>query len=122
MGSTNLQPSLSEVHVWAIWLTASSTVSRTYRSWLSPEEKARAERLIFERERHSYELSQAALRLLLARYLRCASHELSFTLGLRGKPVLRDESRLRFSKSRSSRLALYAFTTDCELGVDVEEV
>src|ERR1700674_293410 len=122
MGLTKPYPNLPEVHVWAVWLAASPTVIRTYRSLLLPEEKARAERFIFDRLRQSYELSQGALRLLLARYLECPAREVTFTFGPRGKPALCGESRLRFNKSHSSWLAVYAFTTDCEIGVDVEEV
>jgi 4'-phosphopantetheinyl transferase len=72
--------------------------------------------------RESYELSQGALRLLLGAYLNIPAHEVAFTIGPRGKPALRNESRLRFNKSHSSGLALYAFTTDCEIGIDLEKV
>lgn len=122
MSLTTPHPDLPNVPVWAVLLTASPKAIRTYQSLLLPEEKARAERFTFDHLRQLYELSQGALRLLLARYLRCPAHEVAFTFGSRGKPALRGEPRLRFNKSQSGSLALYAFTTDCEIGVDVEEM
>jgi 4'-phosphopantetheinyl transferase len=122
MGLTEPHSDLPDVHVWAVWLTASPMVIPEYQSLLSAEEKARSERFISDRLRQSYDLSQGALRLLLGSYLRCPAQQVAFTFGLRGKPALGGESRLRFNKSHSGRLALYAFTTDCEVGVDVEEV
>ncbi|MGH9692012.1 MAG: 4'-phosphopantetheinyl transferase family protein [Candidatus Acidiferrales bacterium] len=122
MSLTMPHPDLPNVPVRAVWLTASPQAIRTYRSLLLPEEKARAERFAFDHLRQLYELSQGALRLLLARYLKCPAQEVAFTFGPKGKPALRGESRLRFNKTQSGSLALYAFTTDCEIGVDVEEM
>lgn len=111
----------SKVHVWAIWLNASDEVSASYRALLTPEEVARADKFAFDHLRKHYQVSQGALRILLARYLNCQPCELSFTLGPRGKPVLNDEARLRFNLSNSGNLALYSFTSDCEVGIDVEQ-
>lgn len=118
IGTIKLFP---DIHVWAVWLTASPTVIRTYQAVLSPEERARAERFVFDRQRQSYELSQGALRLLLAGYAGCPAQEVAFQFGLRGKPALCGESQIRFNKSHSGGLAVFAFTTGCEIGVDVEE-
>lgn len=122
MSSSNFFPTGSEVHVWAVWLTAPDEVSGAYRALLLPEETARADRFAFEHLKRHYEVSQGALRLLLARYLNCHPRHLAFTFGAKGKPALRSESHLRFNLSNSADLALYAFAVDCEIGVDVEEV
>jgi 4'-phosphopantetheinyl transferase len=115
-------PGSSEVQLRAVWLRAPDRVSRAYRAWLSPEEMARADRFAFDHLRQSYQVSQGALRLLLARYMMCDPRELAFTFGPQGKPALRERSRLRFNIGHSGGLALYAFAVDCEIGVDVEEV
>lgn len=122
MNASNLFPTSSEVHVWAIWLRAPDEVSRAYRAFLLPEETARADKFAFEHLKRSYEVSQGALRLLLARYLGCHPRDLAFTFGSKGKPALRGDSHLRFNLSNAVDLALYAFAVDCELGVDVEQV
>ena len=60
--------------------------------------------------------------MLLARRLRAQPRDIAFTFGPKGKPALAGNSQLRFNMSHSGSLALLAFTTDCEIGVDVEQV
>jgi len=122
MSDTGLFPGSREVHVWAIWLKAPAALNRAYRQLLSPLEIARADRFVFEHLTRSYELSQGALRLLLASSLKCRPQEVAFRFAARGKPMLEGDSRIRFNMAHSRDLALYALTFDCEIGVDVEEV
>jgi len=112
----------TEVHVWAVWLNASAEVNRAYRRMLSPDEIVRADRFVFEHLTRSYELSQGALRLLLAHSLKCAPQDIQFRFGARGKPMLQDGSQICFNMAHSSGLALYAYTVSCEIGIDVEEL
>jgi 4'-phosphopantetheinyl transferase len=121
MKANDFIPTSAEVHLWAIWLTAPDKVSLAYRSLLSPEETARADKFAFEHLKRRHELSHGGLRLLLARYLRCRPRDLAFTFGPKGKPALRD-SHFQFNLSNSGELVVYAFAVDCELGVDVELV
>jgi 4'-phosphopantetheinyl transferase len=102
--------------------TGSAQTIAACRDLLSSEEKARADRFVFPRDRDSYTLSQGALRLLLASYLTIPAREIRLTSGPKGKPSLLDKPHLDFNKSHSKGLALYAFTHDCEVGVDVEEL
>jgi 4'-phosphopantetheinyl transferase len=111
-----------EIQIWGIWLTASDAALAYYRSTLSLDELHRAERFSFAKLRRSYTLSRGGLRILLAHYLRCPPNEIELVCGPKGKPELRDSSRIRFNASHSGQMALYAFTLDCELGVDVEEL
>jgi 4'-phosphopantetheinyl transferase len=111
-----------EVHVWAVWLKALPEVNRAYRRLLSPDEMARADRFVFEHLTRSHELSQGALRLLLARLLKCQPGDVAFSFGPRGKPMLQGDSPIRFNMAHSGSLALYAITLDCEIGVDIEEL
>jgi 4'-phosphopantetheinyl transferase len=60
--------------------------------------------------------------VLLGRYLRCRARDVAFTFRSNGKPGLQGESRLQFNMSHSDSLAVYAFTTDCEIGIDTEKV
>ena len=72
----------------------------------------------------AFVLGRAALRALLASYLGMDAAEVQFTYGPQGKPALaHPEIRcpLRFNASNSGDLAAYAFTTGCEIGVDVEQ-
>jgi 4'-phosphopantetheinyl transferase len=111
-----------EVQIWGIWLTASELAHAYYRSTLSLDERQRAERFSFENLRRSFTLSRGGLRILLAHYLGCPPTEIKLIYGPKGKPALRDAFRIRFNASHSGQMALYAFTLDCELGVDVERI
>jgi 4'-phosphopantetheinyl transferase len=115
-------PESSDVHVWPVLLEAPVAVSRAYRDLLSPTEIARADRFVFEHLTRSHELSHGALRLLMARSLNCRPQAVEFNYGPRGKPFLHQDSRIRFNMAHSGQLALYAFTLDVEIGVDVEEM
>lgn len=122
MNSISFLLPADEVHVWAVWLKASAAVSRTYRALLAPEEISHADRFAFERLSRSYEISQGALRLLLARYQKCTPRDVTFDFGPRKKPALRGNTCIRFNISHSGSLALYALTSGCEVGVDLEEI
>jgi 4'-phosphopantetheinyl transferase len=110
-----------EVQLWTVRLEASEALLDQAFSWLSRDEEQRALRFRFEEHRRNFALGRAALRALAASYLQIAPSKVSFVYGDKGKPAL-DEGggRLRFNVSNSGDLAAYAFTLDCEIGVDVE--
>jgi 4'-phosphopantetheinyl transferase len=111
-----------ELEVWGVWLTDSDASHAYYRSTLSVDELRRAERFRFEKLRHSFTLSRGALRILLAYYLGFPPNEIELIGGPKGKPAIRDSSKIAFNISHSGQMALYAFTVGCEVGVDVEQV
>jgi 4'-phosphopantetheinyl transferase len=110
------------VDVWAIRLDAPVAAIRAFRSLISPEEMSRADRFAQAHLKASYEVSHGVLRVLLSPYLKRGPRDVEFTFGRAGKPALRGDSRLRFNMSHSGSLAAYAFTLDCEIGIDIEEV
>jgi 4'-phosphopantetheinyl transferase len=119
-GAVRLGP--REIQVWGIWLSASDAAIALYRSTLSLDERDRAERFSFDNLKRSYVLSRGGLRILLAHYLGCSPNEIELSYGPKGKPALRPATRIRFNTSHSGQMAIHAFTYDCELGVDVEQL
>lgn len=115
-------PGASEVHLWTVSLTASPAAFAVFRSWLNEEETSRAERFAFAHLQRRYTISQGALRLLLAHYCRRDPRAVAFSRGAWGKPALSDNLDLRFNKSDSADLALFAFTQGCDVGVDLEHL
>jgi 4'-phosphopantetheinyl transferase len=110
-----------EVHVLLAALDTLPAGALTAR--LSPEERARAERFHFARDRQRFVGARGLLRGLLGRYLGIEPAALQFAYGPRGKPSLMAEGgpgRLRFNVSHSGGLALLAFAWGRELGVDIE--
>ena len=111
-----------QVHLWLVRLEASEECFERALHWLSPEEAARAARFHFDKHRRAFVFGRAALRGLLGGYLGMQPAELRFAYGPQGKPSLAGAKRpLRFNVSNSGNLAAYAFTLDCEIGVDVEQ-
>jgi 4'-phosphopantetheinyl transferase len=105
--------------VWRVNLA--TVVGRTEES-LCAEERARAERLLSERDRLLWTRSRGILRALLARYLRLDPRTLRFSLGEHGKPTLDTPvaTPLRFNLSHSDGIALYAVSVGRSVGIDVQ--
>lgn len=113
----------SEVHLWRVWLDSPGRPLGDLLALLAADERARAQRLHFERDRAHFIAGRAILRLLLAGYLQADPAELVFAYGPQGKPApAGDKTGLRFNLSHSHGLALYAVTRAREVGVDLEQV
>jgi 4'-phosphopantetheinyl transferase len=108
-----------EVHVFAADL---DDPSRATPPWLSADEKSRAARFHFERDRRRFAAARGILRALLGRYLGADPSALVFAYGHHGKPALAPPwPGLRFNVSHSGSLALLAFAAEHEVGVDIEQ-
>ena len=114
-----------QVHVWRIPLNHSSARTLHSLEVLSPDERARAARFHFDKDRNQFVQARAALRFILSEYLNVPAQKLEFSYGAQGKPELgkvHAASELRFNLSRRDGLALLAITRGREIGVDVELV
>jgi 4'-phosphopantetheinyl transferase len=114
-----------EVHVWRAALNVEA--SRVKSSWhlLSTDERVRADRFRFPKDRDHFIVAHGLLRAIISRYLDAAPDELRFFYGRYGKPALGDESgrdSLRFNLSHSRALAVYALSRGRDVGVDVEYI
>jgi len=113
------------VHVWRTALDVPEAQLRSLWYTLTADERQRAERYVFERDRTHFVVARGLLRVLLGRYLRQDPPHLRFTYGPQGKPALATDMggmALRFNVSHSHGLALYAITRGREVGVDVERI
>ncbi len=88
---------------------------------LTDEERARAARFVFAKDRVPWMAARAVLRLLMAHYTGLTPQELSLAVEAQGKPFL-PGSELRFNLSHTDGIALFAFAHNVALGVDVERV
>lgn len=89
---------------------------------LDAEERARASRFLFERDRHCFVSSHAAVRRTLGALLERSPESLTFTKGRYGKPQLTNAPQdLRFNLSHAGELALLAVTVSRDVGVDLEQ-
>lgn len=114
-----------EVHVWRALLEPELSCVDFARKLLSEDEITRADRFIRELHRQRFALARGLLRWLLGAYLETAPEAIEFRYTEQGKPFLRDtpdDTGFQFNVSHSGDLALFAFTRDRALGVDVEQM
>ena len=121
VGSGFPQVGNKQVHVWRIALTQPEAVLHSLEDLLAEDERARAHRFHFDRDRRRFTVARAALRQILAGRLGVNPHSVEFSTGPYGKPHL-TEGDLRFNVSHSGGLALIAVARNRELGVDIEEL
>jgi 4'-phosphopantetheinyl transferase len=91
---------------------------------LSDDERARARRFAFERDRQAYTITRGVLRTVLGRATGVAPQRLVFEYGRHGKPSLAASAgpRVEFNVSHSRRHAVVAVSAAGAVGVDVEDV
>ena len=115
----------NEVHVWRAALDRTPPQTQDFHRHLAADERARAARLYFDRDRDRFIAGRGILRDILGRYLNRAPESLSFDYGPYGKPALAAEPggiSIRFNVSHSQGLGLYAVTRAGEVGVDLEQI
>ena len=111
-------PAAREVHVFCASLDAAGEEEAV--GVLSADERARASRFHFERDRRHFRVARGLLRRLLGLYLDLDPGAIRFAYGPAGKPTLLSPGGLHFNLSHSGGVAVLAFARDRALGVDVE--
>jgi len=121
----SVSPQTGEVHVWRVDLEQPEELVQTFRSTLEEDERSRADRFHFEKDRRAFTVSRGFLRHVLGSYLQTKPDAVRFSYGPYGKPALDGEhknSSLRFNMSHSRGVGLVAVSDGREVGVDVEHV
>lgn len=131
MGSTTADPEPvralepGAVEVWRAPLDLTDERRAALFATLSGDERERAARFAFERERNRFIAGRGTLRLILASCLGCGPAELRFDYGPRGKPALGGAARASgvfFNLAHSHGRVVYAVTRGRTVGVDLEKV
>lgn len=87
---------------------------------LSPDERERAARFVFERDHRRYTVARGTLRRLLGERLGVDPAAIAFRYGPHGKPLV--DGPLHFNVSHSDELAFFAFSEVGPVGCDLERV
>jgi 4'-phosphopantetheinyl transferase len=119
-----------EAHVWRAGLEPGGPALRRLWEMLSADERRRADRFHFRRDREHFVAARGGLREILGRYTGAAPGSLRFSYDGFGKPSLSGPAPgveaggapPRFNVSHSGGVALYAVTAGREVGVDIERV
>jgi 4'-phosphopantetheinyl transferase len=118
-------PESGEVHLWWVSLNTEIEHLKYLYQILSINERKKAERFYFRKDREYFLVSHGILRVLLAWYLQKEPGDLRFTSNRFGKPRLETSLgvfRPFFNLSHSHGLALYAISDSREVGVDLEYI
>jgi len=114
------------LHVWAFTLEGTSEFVEFCRGCLSSDERNRADRFVFARDRIHHTVAHGVLRHLLARYCDSSSESVQFSTTAAGKPALRNPAGntagIHFNLTHSGGRALLGVSQDRELGIDLEQV
>lgn len=111
-----------EVHVWQAVLDSKDIAQRDLKDLLSEDEISRANRFHFEKDRNQFVVSRGILRTLLGNYLGRLPNELSFLYSPYGKPFIENKEGLRFNLAHSQEVAVFGFSMEREIGIDVEQI
>jgi 4'-phosphopantetheinyl transferase len=116
---------LGEIHVWRVSLAQTESCLQYLQQTLSSDERTKADRFVFPKDRSQFIVSRGALRAILSRYVNITSHILRFDYNPYGKPsliVAQGGNTLRFNLSHSRGMALIAITKNRDIGVDIESI
>ena len=105
--------STDEIQIWSARLADFPLDETT----LSPDERERAARFKFERDRHHFIARRRLLRKILGDHLNVSPEKLVFNYEAKGKPKL---PGLHFNASHSNGMVLIAISPQVPIGVDIE--
>ena len=114
-----------EAHIWLANLSVPESSLAIFLASLTDDEKDRANRFIFQKDRDHFIAARGTLRAVLSRYLQIDADRLRFCYNSYGKPALiegTNSANLRFNVSHSHGLGLFAVTHHREIGVDIEHI
>lgn len=114
----------NSIHLWTAETNLSAVSRSRLESVLLPDERERAGRFRFDRDRLLFLTARGMLRILLGRYLNADPRSFTFTAGEFGKPMLAPNDctgvrPLEFNVAHSGKRVLVGFAHR-PVGVDIE--
>ncbi|MEO0803025.1 MAG: 4'-phosphopantetheinyl transferase superfamily protein [Cyanobacteria bacterium J06642_2] len=123
--ASDIEIGAREVHVWRVRVAEEIARRDRWRALLSDDERERADRFKFQRDRDRFTVVRGILRTLLGQYLGREPRQVKFVYGKYGKPELAaplEDHPLQFNLSHSGDMALVAFSQEKAVGVDIEQM
>lgn len=120
----NIKIEDNQVHVWQAKINTPSGYPEDILNTLSQEERERAHKLQFQKDREHFIFRHYQLRLILSKYCGCQPHEIKFRYNPYKKPFIfmPDYKEVKFNISFSHDLMLVGLNKHKEIGVDIEKV
>lgn len=119
----SIVPRTGDVDLWRVALDRDPTSINALFELLSADEKARANKYVFAKDKRHFIAGRGALRKIIGGYLDVSPEEIRFSTNRFGKPFLSTNDRdLRFNVSHACGIGVVAVSFGRELGVDIEFV
>ena len=121
----------NKVQIWNISLQIPSSelnsVQSRYWSCLSQDEKDRANRFRFPKDKRRFVIARGTLRYLLSRQFDQSPEAVTFCYGTYGKPSVKEslagtQCDFHFNLSHSEEMALCVLGHDRKVGIDIEHL
>jgi len=114
----------NEIHIWRTNMNFTAHSIDHFYLTLSHDEKSKANRFRFEKDKKRFIITRGLLRKALGHYLNIKPEDLIFIYNKYGKPSLTISSKykLEFNLSHSADVILYAFAKERRVGIDVERL
>lgn len=112
-----------DIHIWRVWLNQNTLCIESLSKTLDSNERQRANKYHFEKDREHFIAARGMLKIILSRYVSDLPDQIRFSYNRYGKPALNigtNDNSLRFNAAHSQELALYAVTRGREVGLDIE--
>ncbi|MEO6053489.1 MAG: 4'-phosphopantetheinyl transferase superfamily protein [Chthoniobacterales bacterium] len=107
------------VQLWSVFLDQDATAVHKLYNLLNDEERLRAAKFKFDRDRIRWVVSRASLRIALGQWLNFPPAEIELSITDTGKPFVA-QTPISFNLSHSENFTLIVITADEPVGVDIE--
>ena len=113
---------IGDVDLWLAALDLPAASVKEFETFLSDDERRRADRFHFARDRRRFVVARGVLRSVLGQHLKERPEDVQFCYEPLGKPYLRlsGEPKLRFNVSHANELALIGLCLGSQIGIDIE--
>lgn len=110
----------NNIHIWVLKTSSQKPYLDAFNKVLSEDEKRKAGKFRFEKDRNTSIVARGALRILLGKYLDRPPETINFNYGEFGKPEIDSSQNLNFNVSHSRDLIVIGFVRNLDIGIDVE--
>jgi len=119
-----MQTASGEIHIWSIALALNHAQEQFGLALLSPDEQARAMRLVRPSTSQQFIIARSMLRQILSFYVNKPANEIMFSYNEHNKPGISYplHTPVQFNLSHSDDRLLIAVTNDVAIGVDIEKI
>ena len=110
-----------DIQVWSVNLNLERDRINSFSQILTTQERHRAAKFLNPTHGDRWTVARGYLRQILSQYLNLSPAQIVFTAGPHGKPGVED-NQLEFNLSHSRDRAVYAISSKCPVGIDLEYI